>query len=186
MLALAKSPLTSIRGAAELLQGELNPEDRARLLQTIETATAQMQTQLDALRRLAAAREPLGKGPVLLSDVVDGIETSARLEILGDGLIPLDRVGLKAVLEQLIQNAVAHGADHVTLDRSTDRLIVFDNGKGIATGNRARVFDPFFTTRREAGGTGLGLSIVRAMLEASGAEITLLERENGAGFEIRF
>ena len=68
-----KSPLTSIKGAAELLEGDLDAEDRSRLTRTILTSTSQMQEQLDALRRLAAARDPVGPGPTNLSDVVEEI-----------------------------------------------------------------------------------------------------------------
>jgi two-component system OmpR family sensor kinase len=181
-----KSPLTSIRGAAELLQGELDTEDRARLLATIQTAADQMQGQLEALRRLAAAREPLGKGPVLLSTVVEAMETGADVRILTDGPVPLDATALKAVLDHLIQNAVAHGANQIDLFVSGTTLRVTDNGSGIAEGNKGRIFDPFFTTRRSSGGTGLGLSIVRAMIEASGGEIDLISGASGAAFEIRF
>jgi signal transduction histidine kinase len=47
------------------------------------------------------------------------------------------------------------------------------------------VFEPFFTTRREAGGTGMGLQIVRSMLAAHGGAIQLLPSDAGAVFEIR-
>jgi signal transduction histidine kinase len=56
---------------------------------------------------------------------------------------------------------------------------------GISPGNRDRVFEPFFTTRREAGGTGMGLQIVRSMLAAHGGTIKLLPSEAGATFELR-
>ena len=48
----------------------------------------------------------------------------------------------------------------------------------------AKVFEPFFTTRRETGGTGMGLQIVRSMLEAHGGRIALLPSEAGASFEL--
>ena len=62
---------------------------------------------------------------------------------------------------------------------------IADDGAGISPGNRDRVFEPFFTTRREAGGTGMGLQIVRSMLAAHGGTIRLLPSESGAAFEIR-
>ena len=45
---------------------------------------------------------------------------------------------------------------------------------GISPSNQDRVFDAFFTTKREQGGTGMGLGIVRAMLRAHGGSIRLL------------
>ncbi|MCH9825000.1 MAG: HAMP domain-containing histidine kinase, partial [Alphaproteobacteria bacterium] len=100
--------------------------------------------------------------------------------------LPLDATGLTAVLEQLTQNAASHGATELQLSSKDAVLTVADNGKGVAEGDRARIFDPFFTTRRSGGGTGMGLAITRAMLEANGAEITLLPSTSGAKFEIRF
>jgi signal transduction histidine kinase len=74
----------------------------------------------------------------------------------------------------------------VTIAADPGRLTIHDNGKGISPGNRARVFDPFFTTRRDTGGTGMGLTITANLLAAHGAEIRLLSPDQGAGFEISF
>jgi signal transduction histidine kinase len=43
------------------------------------------------------------------------------------------------------------------------RIKVADNGEGVSPNNRGRIFDSFFTTRRDSGGTGMGLAIVRAI-----------------------
>ena len=43
------------------------------------------------------------------------------------------------------------------------KLIYRDNGIGIPQKDQQAVFEPYFTTRREAGGSGLGLSIVKAL-----------------------
>ena len=87
---------------------------------------------------------------------------------------------------EILQNARRAGATEVKITNDNGQVTVTDNGKGIAEGDRARIFDPFFTTRRSGGGTGMGLAITRAMLEANGAEITLLPSTSGAKFEIRF
>ena len=54
-------------------------------------------------------------------------------------------------------------------------IAVEDDGPGIAAGDRLRLFEPFFTTRRAEGGTGLGLAIARSLLEAGGGTIDLAE-----------
>jgi signal transduction histidine kinase len=183
-----KSPLTSIAAAAELLDGPLDADDRAGLVRSIRASASRMQDQLDALRRLAAARVPLGPGPTDLADVARELAArhALRVVVSEPGLVPLDRTGLLAVLDQLAQNSVGIGAQSLTLGFSGLMLTVSDDGPGIAPGDRARIFDPFFTTRRDSGGTGMGLAIARAMIEASGASITLSPSDTGTTFLIGF
>ena len=52
-------------------------------------------------------------------------------------------------------------------------LTIGDDGPGIAPADAARLFEPFFTTRRGQGGTGLGLPIAVSLLEAGGGTLTL-------------
>ena len=66
------------------------------------------------------------------------------------------------------------------------RVRIVDNGSGIPVHDQARVFEPFYTTRRGEGGTGMGLSIVRALLLGRSASIQLDAVERGTTFEIRF
>ena len=56
--------------------------------------------------------------------------------------------------------------------------------EGVSANNRTQIFDSFFTTRRDSGSTGMGLAIVRAMLDAHGGAIRLLEAEQGTAFEL--
>lgn len=77
---------------------------------------------------------------------------------------------LGQVVSNLVDNALAHGLEarpaglvSLEAERQPDgsiQLVCADNGKGMAPDVRARVFDPFFTTRLGQGGSGLGLSIV--------------------------
>lgn len=69
--------------------------------------------------------------------------------------------------------------------RAFDRrvvIVIADRGVGIDPANLARVFDPYFTTRR--GGTGLGLAIARNVIEGLGGTINI-ESAPGRGTEIR-
>ncbi|WP_439111859.1 sensor histidine kinase [Lentibacter sp.] len=182
-----KSPLTSITAAAELLQaGVDDPEDRAQLLGSIHTSSARMQSLLNSLRALAAARAPYGRGPTRLADVLGNLPDTLTVSVAADAPLPLDATALTAVLEQLAQNAANHGASALTLTAEDGALTLSDNGTGVAEGDRARIFDPFFTTRRNTGGTGMGLAVTRTMLEANGAEITLVPSAKGASFQIVF
>lgn len=182
-----KSPLTSLIGATELLEGATG-EDRDQLVDTIRQSAWKMQEQLNALRRLAVAREPLGRGPARVSEVLASLEPRDGLEVTleGDTSLPIDAEALRAVLGHLAGNAAHHGATRLELLAVGDGLVVQDNGPGIADGNKDRVFDPFFTTRRSQGGTGMGLAIVRTMLQAVGGEIALEPSEAGARFRIGF
>jgi signal transduction histidine kinase len=56
-------------------------------------------------------------------------------------------------------------------------IAVRDSGPGIPASVRARLFEPFVTTRPE--GTGLGLSIVKQLIDRQGGKVSLLERETG-------
>ena len=175
-----KSPLTVVRGAAELLaMPDLPNEERERLLGRVGASVERMTALLDAQRSLAQAQEPAARGQVRLSDVAQGIDVDT------DGIVPLSEDALRLVLDHLVGNAKAHGATEVsaTYDGS---LVVQDNGSGVSEGNAPRIFEPFFTTRREAGGTGMGLSIVRRTLEAHNAHIALVPCDQGARFEITF
>ncbi len=186
-----KTPVTSIRAAGELLQdaGSLSEQD-GRLLAEILGANAQMQAQLGALNRVAAARVPEHHGVTSLSQMEEELRSGfPELKLKLDQPkqpLPLAASGLRVVLQQLLDNAVRHGARQVTVSAFPGLLTVQDDGPGVTEGNRDRVFTPFFTTRREEGGTGMGLTIAANLLSAHGARISLVPSESGARFEIRF
>jgi len=182
-----KSPLTSIRGAAELLRdAEMSREDSRRFIDHIIADSDRLAGLLDSLRALARADFDASPGISTLREIV--AEDGVTLAGAADVAMALAPEAARAVFGHLIGNARAHGATQVTIAarQAAGRLVVTvsDNGSGISPGNRERVFEPFFTTRREAGGTGMGLKIVRAMLTAHGGSISLLPTESGAAFEV--
>ncbi|WP_299770792.1 HAMP domain-containing sensor histidine kinase [uncultured Tateyamaria sp.] len=181
-----KSPLTAIRGAAELLQAGASGADAKVLSNTITDASARMQNLLDDLARHAHAATSAGPGAVRLSDAVESLKTDVALNVETDGMLPISAEDLKTILTQLAGNAAAHGANKLSLRVSVAGLDVWDDGPGISPGNRDRIFDPFFTTRRERGGTGMGLNIVRSLVQARGGQIALQEEGEGARFLITF
>ena len=106
--------------------------------------------------------------------------------------VEIDALSLRRVIENLVANAVAAVAERggevrVTLDELDGdappgyRLTVADEGPGIPSELRARVFEPFFTSRRE--GTGLGLAIARRLVTDVGGRI-VLESEQGRGTRV--
>ena len=84
--------------------------------------------------------------------------------------------------------AAEPGATAVTVAAATRDgrvvLAVTDNGPGVAEGDRERLFEPFFTSRRAEGGTGLGLAIARSLLAAGQGEIRCEPSPVGARFVI--
>lgn len=177
-----RSPLSAILGAAELLETVEDPETRSELIGNIDAATRRAQRLLDDLHRLTRAHDPRGEGPCSLRAVARAID--APFVPSGEDRVPLPAETLTAVLDQLAQNAVRHGAGRIALHHGEGRLTVTDDGSGITDADRARVFDPFFTTARDLGGTGMGLPIARALLQASGADIVVADVETGARFDI--
>jgi len=186
-----KTPVTAIRAATELLEDDpaLSPGNRA-LVGQIAGAGEQMQRQLAALRELAAAREvPLGGGG-RLADLLPALGADhPGLQITAGGAerpLPLSPDALGIVLRHMADNAAAHGAGTLRLTADAEGLTIADDGKGISPGNRAHVFEPFFTTRRDSGGTGMGLYIVARLMKAQGAEIALVPASTGTTFRITF
>ncbi|MGE4069877.1 MAG: two-component regulator propeller domain-containing protein [Lysobacterales bacterium] len=93
-----------------------------------------------------------------------------RLECADDILLDSYPGALGQVISNLIQNALLHAfpedrAGHMRLSASLTpaglvQVVFEDNGAGIGSEELARVFEPFYTTRRAQGGSGLGLHIV--------------------------
>jgi signal transduction histidine kinase len=182
-----KSPVTSIRGAAELLRdAEMSRDERRRFLDHIIADSDRLAGLLDSLRALARADLDASPGVATLAETL--AEAGVTLEGATDAMVALAPEAARAVFGQLVRNAREHEASEVRIAARRDgaRLVVTvsDDGSGISPGNRERVFEPFFTTRREAGGTGMGLQIVRAMLTAHGGSIALLPTESGTAFEV--
>ena len=106
--------------------------------------------------------------------------------------VEMDMVSLRRVVENLVANAVGAvggkgGEVGVELEEVAGegspayRLTVADDGPGIPEELRARIFEPFYTTRRE--GTGLGLAIARRLVTDVGGRI-VLESEEGRGTRV--
>jgi PAS domain S-box-containing protein len=102
--------------------------------------------------------------------------------------VPGDRIQLYQVVLNLMVNGFDAAAERPPGDRwvllqiaEADgghvELTVEDSGKGIAEGDLARVFEPFFSTRPE--GLGMGLSISRTILQAHGGRIWAENSANG-------
>ncbi len=191
-----KSPLSAIRGTVELLRDDddaapMEAGERHRFLDHLLSDAERLGLLLSRLREMARAEAEPTAGRATVGVVLEGLRArfttlSIRAEGELDAEMDVSADNLAVLLSHLADNAARHGA--ATLDVSVSRegpvmaIQVRDDGSGISPGNRARVFDSFFTTRREEGGTGMGLSIVRALVEAHGGTVALTDTEGGAGF----
>lgn len=109
--------------------------------------------------------------------------TLTRLAIKGN------RGALKGALLNLVENAAQASGDGGRVELSAWQsfdsvwLAVTDNGHGIDPDTRARLFEPFFTTRPQ--GTGLGLAVVRSVAEAHDGQVLCHSGPGGTVFAIR-
>lgn len=193
-----KTPITGIRGAAELLAQEsasMTEDERRRFLANIEADAGRMERLVTRLLQLARIQS----APEFAEDV----PLAPLLERLGDaygeGLaLALDDPSasirihpdhLESALRNLLDNAFRHGAGQpVELQVTTedDRAVfrIRDRGPGISEGNRERIFQRFFTTERDSGGTGLGLAIAKAVAETRGGRLDFETSDAGTCFEL--
>ena len=181
-----KSPLTSIKGAAELMQDDMPSETRARFLDNIRHDAERIEDLLARMRDYSAVGAGPLRGECAVGDVVPEVAGLAVSIDPGGARVPIPGNVLAMVLIHLMENAKDHGARSVQITVDADGLTFVDDGTGISIGNQSRVFEPFFTTRRSRGGTGMGLNIVRSAIEATGGAVVLEPSERGARFAITF
>ena len=104
-----------------------------------------------------------------------------------------NQIELKQVLFNLIHNACLAMPNGGVLSIQTKRdtfenvvTTIQDSGDGIPSEHRARIFDPFYTTRDPGEGTGLGLSIAHTICRRHGGDLVLDQGESGASFTFFF
>jgi signal transduction histidine kinase len=192
-----KSPLTSIKGAAELLKDEsatMTAEERERFLANIVADAGRLTRLVERLRDLARADNPQRDGACTLSEIADAMTAKfPNLAVRATGALDrpaaISGENARIVFANLLENARGHGAKTVAIAASVEDdalvVVVSDDGAGVSEANRDKIFELFFTTRREEGGAGMGLAIVAAMLRAHGGAIRLLRPAKGAAFELR-
>ncbi len=192
-----KTPLTAIQGAIELMHDHANdmaPEQRARFMENITKDTDRMRALVTRLLELARADMlQAGNETADVAAVAQELRRryAQRVSIDYTGGIATAAIGadaLENVLSNLVDNSLQHGAKHVAIAAFPKaghiEIDVTDDGEGITEGNIAKVFTPFFTTRRDTGGTGLGLVITRSLLKAHGGDIECIAAKSGAQFRI--
>ena len=213
-----KNPLTPIQLSAERIRrkfGKSITEDKAVFEQCTETIVRQVddiRRMVDEFSRFARMPKPVIEG----EDVADTVRQAVFLMRVGHPDVDIeadikeeplraqfDRRLISQALTNIIKNAteaieavpageLERGRIDVIAARENDFIIidVVDNGIGLPKVSRARLLEPYVTTREK--GTGLGLAIVGRVLEDHGGRIELHDASEmrpgarGAWMRLRF
>jgi len=187
-----KNPLTPIQLSAQRLRKrylDLVPRDR----DIFDQCTATIITQVDEIKRLVSEFSDFARMPRVRKKQADMIAMIHETLVLyreghkhirftteiGPDIPPVvfDPVQMKRVLVNLLDNAIAvlpdGGEIVISLTRKgeTIELAVADNGPGISEAVKARLFEPYFSTRKS--GTGLGLAITHTIVTEHNGRITV-------------
>ena len=193
------NPLTSISGVVQMLERR-NPDEYTRA--KLALVTGQLVRIQNTLRELVTFSRPASdlSGRVSTRDVIEEALGIAKYYKGGKnrsiaGRIPDDLppvVGVRDQLVQVVFNLVLNAIDAtgkggtiaVEARRTGDRVewSVTDDGTGIDPTVQARLFRPYFTTKKQ--GTGLGLFVIRRIVEAHGGTVGV-ESELGKGTTFR-
>ncbi|HUX07523.1 MAG TPA: ATP-binding protein [Acidobacteriota bacterium] len=184
-----RNPLTFIRSATDCLQSRTLEEHKR------ETLSAGISEEIDRIDQRIEELLSLGRIDPdnfvkvdlyeVIRKTVSLAETSARekgiaIEIRFDAdtaFVNGDADRLWQLFENLVINSIQaiDGSGRITIEGSSAghfvAIDVADNGGGIEAGTAARIFDPFFSTKKK--GSGLGLAIVYSIAKAHGGTVEL-------------
>jgi signal transduction histidine kinase len=200
-----RSPVASIREQAEVALAHPERITTSALAEHVLAEDLRVQRLVEDLLLLARADEQILRvrpRPLDLDDLV--FEEARRLRgttqlridtsAVSAARVVGDAPGLRRVVSNLAENAVRHARSRVAFslieDDHTVVLGVDDDGAGIPTGERARVFERFVrlddARARDAGGSGLGLAIVAEVVGAHRGSVSIVDsRLGGTRVEIR-
>lgn len=197
-----KSPLTSIRGAAELLdEGAADdPVARARFLGNIRLDVDRLDRIVSRLLELGRIEAPIAaRVPVDLASVLRDVaeraatpDVDVALSLLDRPVVMLRAEDAEAAIQNVIENAVRFSPAGVPvevvlrLERGAPVVTITDRGPGIPESHLAKVFDRFFTTDEARDGTGLGLAIARSAMQSHGGTIEISSVPGETRFTMRF
>jgi two-component system sensor histidine kinase GlrK len=205
-----KTPLASLREGVSLLEdGVAGPlsADQREIAQILRHNTGVLQGQIEDLLRFNTAAfeaRQLRRQTVDLLQLMEEQVDAQRLQwrakevsvsVVGEPLrMEVDPEKIGTALANLLSNAIRYsppkGLIRLELVRlpGLARIDIHDQGSGVATADRERVFEPFYRGERQPAdgvrGSGIGLSIVHEYIAAHGGRIVLLPDQPGAHFRI--
>lgn len=200
-----KTPLTAIRGYAELLQSgmasdtQMQKEFLGRIHSEVEEMTSLINDIL-MISRLETKELMPTKEMLCVKSVAEEVKKTLKpladdnnvsLEIhCCDEFVYMDRSHLQGILSNLMGNAVKYNRPggfvqtDITMDSTSLSIRVEDSGIGIAKEDQKRIFERFYRVdkgrSKRVAGTGLGLSIVKHVTEFYGGCVSV-ESQSGVG-----
>jgi signal transduction histidine kinase len=193
-----KNPLSAIKSIAQVMrEDEYLKREYARDLDLIVGETdrlSQSVTQMLSFARTAPPAEAPRRADELLQSIAQLFQKEATgrkvalktdFESVNSELDGACAASVRDALSNLLLNALQAtppgGEVNLSARVESERMIlsVADSGKGVAPEHRARIWEPFFTTKQR--GTGLGLAIVRKRIEEVGGEVRLAASRSGEG-----
>jgi two-component system sensor histidine kinase PilS (NtrC family) len=201
-----RNPLAAISGSVEVLNSELKlAAENRRLMELIVRESSRLNNILsDFLTYARSHRSSYNKVELcrLISDVIEVIRhhpayrpgISLRL-LARESCIYVfgDENQLKQILMNLIVNschAINEDSGDITVSLETDgdgRVIMkaIDSGSGIDEKELPRIFNPFYSTKKD--GTGLGLAIVQRLSSIMDIDLSVVSQKDvGTSFVLRF
>lgn len=192
-----KTPLASIRGYAELLNGgKSTPYEQTEYAQIIEKQSLHMQNLLDDLNltmRLRHQQLPLSLTEVNMVQfireiVIDTLNTpqyeQANIEFNATKDVikhHIDEHFMRRAVMNFLHNALLHNPSDVAVNVLVDdhSITISDNGNGIAAEDLEHIFERYYrgTNTEQTHGTGLGTAIARDIIEAHGGTVTITSEE---------
>jgi two-component system sensor histidine kinase KdpD len=198
-----RSPLTAILAAAEPLGASgLTDTERRELSAVVREEGERLSRLIDNLLDLSRLEANAATPRLDWCDVGEVISSAAdhaagdlRLQISPElPVIHADAAQLERAFANLLENSIRHSGGHPVLVRAWalhNRIVVriVDRGPGIPQGQRAQIFEPFFSGGNNSEthrGSGLGLAIVRGFVEANGGRVSVDSLPGGTSFVVEF
>jgi signal transduction histidine kinase len=196
-----KGPLTAARLELEryvdLLRGGAAEEEVARAQESVSEELDRLARYTREFSSFAGIGKPLLRRESLGQMIEEFCATFSNAwpglalhDSGGDAVVCVDRDMFRQVLVNLCSNSAGAGASSVRfaiMKGSRVSLDVRDDGSGVSESLRARIFDPYVTTRRIGQGMGLGLSISRKVMLDHGGDLQLAGTSaSGTTFRVTF
>ena len=177
--------LTTAEQSAQLI--EANAARAADLIHSFKQVAVD---QTAGEQRQINLRDYIGETLTSLTPALKKTSTTAEVSGPDDIVVTTYPGALAQIVTNLVLNSLSHGFDEgsaghirITVEARGNRIILTyaDNGKGIPPELRSKVFEPFFTTRRNAGGSGLGLHILYNLVTSTLDGNVRIDEPTGGG-----